>query len=82
MLFLSALLRGERVRKGTRQGRRALGTYKQAVLALRWFLDDTRMSALARDNAIAMCIAYAYRDEGIAVLAAGLVKKLVLSLVA
>lgn len=49
VLFLSALLHAERVRRGTRQRTRALGTYKQAVLVLRWFLDDTRMSALARD---------------------------------
>ena len=67
--FLSALLHAERVRRGTRKGTRALGTYKQAVLVLRWFLDDTRMSGLARDNAIASSTAYAYRDEGIAVLA-------------
>lgn len=70
VLFLSALLHAERLRRGTRKGRRALGTYKQAVLVLRWFLDDTRMSALARDNAIAVSTAYDYRDEGIAVLAA------------
>jgi len=36
---------------------------------LRWFLDDTRMSGPAGDNAIASSTAYAYRDEGIAVLA-------------
>ena len=70
VLFLSGLLHAERVRRGTRKGRRALGTYRQAVLVLRWFLDDTRMSALARDNAIAVSTAYEYRDEGIAVLAA------------
>ncbi len=70
VLFLSGLLNAERVRRGTRKGRRALGTYKQAVLVLRWFLDDTRMSALATDNAIALSTAYDYRDEGIAVLAA------------
>jgi hypothetical protein len=68
--FLSALLHAERLRRGTRKGRRALGTYKQAVLVLRWFLDDTRMSALARDNEIAVSTVYEYRDEGIAVLAA------------
>jgi len=49
-LFLSALLHTERQRRGTRKGRRASGTYKQAVLVRRWFLDDTRMSALARDG--------------------------------
>jgi hypothetical protein len=69
VLFLSAL-HGERERWDTRKGTRALGTYKQAVLVLRWFLDDTRMSALARDNAIAVSTAYGYRDEGVAVLAA------------
>jgi hypothetical protein len=47
-----------------------LGTYQQAVLVLRWYLDDTRMSALARDNGIAVSTAYDYRDEGIAILAA------------
>src|SRR4030088_3789515 len=68
VLFLSSLLQAERLRRGTRRGTRVLGTYKQAVLVLRWFLDDTRMSGLARDNAIASSTAYAYRDEGIAVL--------------
>jgi len=52
------------------QGHPRLGTYKQAVLVLRWFLDDTRMCQLARDNAISGSTAYDYRDEGIAVLAA------------
>jgi hypothetical protein len=70
VLFLSALLDAERRRRGTRRGTRALGTYKQAVLVLRWFLDDTRMCQLARDNAISGSTAYDYRDEGIAVLAA------------
>lgn len=70
VLFLSGLLDAERRRRGTRKDTRALGTYKQAVLVLRWFLDDTRMSQLARDNAISGSTAYDYRDEGIAVLAA------------
>ena len=70
VLFLSGLLDAERRRRGTRKDTRALGTYKQAVLVLRWFLDDTRMSQLARDNAISNSTAYEYRDEGIAVLAA------------
>jgi hypothetical protein len=39
-------------------------------LVMRWFLDDTRISALARDNGIAVSTAYDYRDEGVAVLAA------------
>jgi hypothetical protein len=70
VLFLSRLLHAERQRCGTRKGTRVLSTYKQAVLVLRWFLDDTRMSALARDNGIGLSTAYDYRDEGIKVLAA------------
>jgi hypothetical protein len=68
--FLSRLLHAERVRRGTRKGTRALSSFKQALLVLRWFLDDTRMSDLARDNAIGLSTAYEYRDEGIAVLTA------------
>lgn len=70
VLFLSSLLHAERLRRGTRTGTRALSTYQQAVLVLRWFLDDARMSALARDNGVALTTAYDYRDEGVAVLAA------------
>ena len=69
VLFLSRLLHAERVRLGTRKGTRALSTYRQAVLALRWLFDDARMSQLARDNAIGTSTAYDYRDEAIAVLA-------------
>lgn len=68
--FVSGLLHAERVRRGTRSNTRSLSTYKQAVLVLRWLVDDTRMSALATDNAISRSTAYAYRDEGVAVLAA------------
>ena len=70
VLFLSGLLHAERVRRGTRKDSRALGTYRQAVLGLRWLFDDTRMSQLARDNNIGVSTAYAYRDEAIGVLAA------------
>jgi hypothetical protein len=70
VLWLSGLLHAERVRRGTRKGTRVLSTFKQAVLALRWFFDHTRMSALARDNKISVSTVYAYRDEAIAVLAA------------
>src|SRR4051794_9502465 len=69
VLFLSGLLDAERTRRGTRKDTRSLTTYQQAVLVLRWFLEDARMSALARDNAISGSTAYDYRDEGIAVLA-------------
>lgn len=70
MQFLSRLLQEERIRRGTRKDTRALSTDKQAVLVLRWFLDDARMTALARDNAVSISTAYDYRDEGVAVLAA------------
>jgi len=70
VLFLSGLLHAERMRLGTRTGTRALSTYQQAVLVLRWLFDDTRMSQLARDNNIGVSTAYDYRDEGIGVLAA------------
>ena len=69
VLFLSGLLHAERIRRGTRTDTRALGTYKQAVLALRWLFDDTRISQLARDNGIGLSTAYDYRDEAIGVLA-------------
>src|SRR3954468_18080308 len=52
VLFLSGLLHAERVRCGTRKDSRALSTYKQAVLVLRWLFDDTRMAQLACDNGI------------------------------
>jgi hypothetical protein len=42
VLFLSGLLHAERVRRGTRTDSRALGTYRQAVLVLRWLFDDTQ----------------------------------------
>ena len=71
VLFLSGLLHAERVRRGTRKDTRALSTYKQAVLALRWLFDDARMSQLARDNNIGTSTAYDDRDEAIDVLAAG-----------
>jgi hypothetical protein len=65
----SALLDAERVRRGTREGTRSLTTRQQAVLVLRWLFDDTRMTQLARGNAISLSTAYAYRDEAITVLA-------------
>jgi len=71
VLFLSGLLHAERLRRGTRTGSRALSTYRQAVLVLRWLFDDTRMIQLARDNDISVSTAYDYRDEAITVLAAG-----------
>jgi hypothetical protein len=70
VLFLSGLLHAERIRRGTRTDTRALNTYQQAVLALRWLFDDTRMTQLARDNGISVSTGYDYRDEAITVLTA------------
>jgi hypothetical protein len=47
--FVSRLLAAERRRRGSRGQRRALGCYRQAVLALRWFVDDIRLPRLASD---------------------------------
>lgn len=68
--LLAQLLRAERVRRGTRTGTRALGLHQQALLVLRWFFDDVRMVTLAQNHKISCLVVYAYRDEGIAVLAA------------
>ena len=68
--FLDGLLVDERLRRGTRDRTRALTTREQAILALRWFLDDTRMPDLARDNAIALSTSYSYKNEAVEVLAA------------
>jgi hypothetical protein len=67
--FVSGLLSGERARRGTRRGRRALGCYRQAVLVLRWFLDATRVAQLAVDNQLSGSTAYRYLHEAIEVLA-------------
>jgi hypothetical protein len=68
--FVSGLLATERRRRGTRNRRRALGCYRQAVLLLRWFCDGTRLAQLAADNRIGRSTAYRYLHEGIDVLAA------------
>jgi hypothetical protein len=70
VLFVAGLLAAERRRRGTRSRRRALGCYRQAVLVLRWFCDDTRLTQLVRDNAIGRSTAYRYLHEGIDALAA------------
>jgi hypothetical protein len=70
VLYLSSLLHTERLRRGTRTGRRSLTCFKQAVLVLRWFLDGTRMKQLATDNAISTSTGYDYLAEGVTVLAA------------
>src|SRR4051794_41277751 len=70
VLFVSRLLAAERRRRGTRARRRALGCYRQAVLVLRWFVDDTRLAQLAADHRIGRSTVYRYLHEGIDVLAA------------
>ena len=54
---------------GTRRGTRALGPFRQAVLVLRWFADNTRVRQLACDFDIGKSTAYDYLHEGIDVLA-------------
>jgi len=68
--FVSGLLAAERRRRGTRGRRRALSSYRQAVLVLRWFLDGTRLAQLAADHRIGRSTAYRYLHEGIDALAA------------
>jgi hypothetical protein len=68
--FLADLLAAERLRRGTRGQTRSLSCHEQAVLVLRWFLDGTRMSQLARDNRIGKSTGYDYLHEGIDALAA------------
>jgi hypothetical protein len=70
VVYLSGLLDAERRRRRSRRGRRALGSWRHAVLVLRWFLDATRVAQLAADNQISSSTAYRYVHEGIDVLAA------------
>lgn len=67
--FLAVLLAANRVRIGTRAGTRALDPFEQAVLVLRWFVDNTRVVQLAGDNHVHKNTVYAYLHEGIDVLA-------------
>ena len=68
---LARLLRDHRTVVKTRRGRRVLSCFKQSVVILRWFLDGTRLSQLARDNGMSTSTAYRYLHEGLTVLAAG-----------
>jgi hypothetical protein len=68
--YLAVLLHQRRIETRTRRGRRALGTFAQAVMVLRWFVDGTRMTQLASDNTIGLATAYRYLHEGLTVLAA------------
>lgn len=68
--YLVGLFNDLRVRIGTRAGTRALSSWSQAVMVLRWFIDGARMRDLVRDNGIASSTGYKYLHEGITVLAA------------
>ncbi len=68
--FVADHLVAHRARLGTRTGRRVLGCLEQAVLALRWMLDGTRIAQLSVDNAMSLSTAYRYVHEVLAVLAA------------
>ena len=69
--FLTRLLTAEQARRGTRAGTRAVPARDQAILVLRWLLDDTRMRQLATDNQISVSTGYNYLHEGVDVRAAG-----------
>ena len=68
--YLSRLLAAHRRRIGTPKGSRALGTFRQAVLILRWFRERGCIHCLARDAGISQATGYRYLHEGIDVLAA------------
>jgi hypothetical protein len=65
---LSRLLAAERRRRGTPAGSRRLTCRDQAVLALRWFQDRTRIEALGRDHGVSRATAYRYVAEAVDVL--------------
>jgi hypothetical protein len=67
--YLGRLLHTERRRRGTRTATRALTCFHQAVLGLRWFRQNTDVTALARDHGISRATGYRYLDEVITVLA-------------
>jgi DDE superfamily endonuclease len=67
--YLGRLLHAERRDRGTRKGARALTCYEQAVLGLRWFRQNTDITALARDHGISRATGYRYLDEVVTVLA-------------
>jgi hypothetical protein len=67
--YLARLLAAERRHRGTPARSRKLTCRQQAVLALRWFRDRTRIEALGRDAGISRATAYRYIDEAVDVLA-------------
>jgi hypothetical protein len=68
--YLARLLAAERRDRGTPAGSRRLTCRAQAVMALRWFRDRTRIEALGRDNGVSRATAYRYVAEAVGVLSA------------
>ncbi|HEX6451906.1 MAG TPA: transposase family protein [Trebonia sp.] len=68
--YLSRLLAAEHRRRGTPAGSRKLSCRDQAIHALRWFRDRTRVEALGRDHGISRATAYRYLAEAVDVLSA------------
>ena len=58
MDFLARLLHNGDTRSARARGPVAPGPFKHAVLALRWFPDNTRVRRLAADNALSTSTAY------------------------
>ncbi|MFI9082377.1 transposase family protein [Streptomyces sioyaensis] len=69
VVYLSRLLAAHRRRLNTPRGSRALGTFRQAVLVLRWFRERGCVHCLARDSGVSQATGYRYLHEGIDVLA-------------
>lgn len=70
VVHLSRLLVSNRRRLRTPRGSRALSTFRQAVLVLRWFREHGCVHCLARDAGVSQATGYRYLHEGIDVLAA------------
>ena len=68
--YLTRLLTAERRRRGTPARSRKLTCRDQALLALRWFRDRTRIDRLAVDHGVSRATAYRYVAEAADVLSA------------
>ena len=66
--YLSRLLAAERSYRGTPARSRKLSCRDQAILALRWFRNRTRIEALGRDHGVSRATAYRYVAEAVDVL--------------
>jgi DNA-directed RNA polymerase specialized sigma subunit len=68
--YLARLLAAERRCRRTPARSRKLSCRQQAVMALRWFRDRTRIEALGRDHGVSRATAYRYVAEAVDVLSA------------